>query len=546
MKEIRGVSLPQLPNEIVKNARKTRLDAFAVALEGWRRGLKLKWYTKDSEHFNDMIIFGVNPPGRLFSLSSKDRTHYFFRTRGDKVTNEAVELGSDKGLTKTQLDKHGVSVPQGRGFSEEATDEEIINYSKTLEYPLVFKPTNASLGNGVVTNINNEEEFIDALNYVRHELEYKEVIVEQHIEGKEYRVYVVDDKVIAAYNRVPANITGDGVHTIEELIERKNYERRQNARLNSCLIHIDIEIMEFIERKGYNLESIPKKGEYILLREKTNVSSGGDPLDFTDEMPDEVKQIAIDAVKAIPGLYHAGVDVIINENKNRKAPAYVIELNPTAQIGGSLYPLKGKARNIPKAIIDYYFPETKGIDTTHSKVYFDMTTVLEPLENRSGLEVEVSPAPMGELFAKRYIVSGNVQRHIYHEWLKKQALNRNLHGFVKNIVFDEIEIVVAGTNKSAVDDFRKVIKQYPQGSKVERVKVEEWEEPITVGFEITENYSTSSLKSVQHALRRMERDFKHMTRQRNRIEKDVNHILNSTSWKVTKPFRKIGALLKGK
>src|SRR5690625_4809375 len=92
VKNIRGVSLPQLPNEIVVNARRTRLDSFAVALEGWRRGLKLKWYTKDSDHFQDMIIFGVNPPGRLFSLSSADRTHYFFRTRCDIVTNEAVVL----------------------------------------------------------------------------------------------------------------------------------------------------------------------------------------------------------------------------------------------------------------------------------------------------------------------------------------------------------------------------------------------------------------------------------------------------------------------
>src|SRR5699024_1462775 len=100
MKNITGISLPHLTENIVKNARKTRLDAFAVALEGWRRGLKLKWYTKDSPHFDNMIIFGVNPPGRLFSLSSDNSTHYFFRTRGDKVTNKAVEIGSEKGDTK--------------------------------------------------------------------------------------------------------------------------------------------------------------------------------------------------------------------------------------------------------------------------------------------------------------------------------------------------------------------------------------------------------------------------------------------------------------
>src|SRR5690625_912364 len=194
LNNIRGVSLTQLPNEIVVNARRTRLDSFAVALEGWRRGLKLKWYTKDSEHFQDMIIFGVNPPGRLFSLSSPDRTHYFFRTRGDKVTNEAVELAADKGVTKEILHKANVPVPQGKGFDAAATDEEIIEFSRTLNYPLVCKPTDASLGMGVVTNLQNDEEFRKALYYVRHELDYDEVIVEEHAKGKEYRFYVVEDE----------------------------------------------------------------------------------------------------------------------------------------------------------------------------------------------------------------------------------------------------------------------------------------------------------------------------------------------------------------
>ncbi|WP_060678182.1 acylphosphatase [Virgibacillus halodenitrificans] len=544
MNENTGISLPQLPNDIVKNARKTRLDAFAVALEGWRRGLKLKWYTKDSEHFKDMVIFGVNPPGRLFSLSSEERTHYFFRTRGDKVTNKAVELGSEKDDTKVWLEKAGVPVPKGKGFSSETTDEEIINYSKTLDFPLVLKPTNASLGNGVVTNIKNHKEFLKAVRYVRHDLGYGEVVVEQYVKGEEYRVYVIEDKVIAAYNRVPANIIGDGTHTIEELIELKNNERKKNARLNSCLIHMDIEILEFIESVGYKLDSVPKKGEQIFLRQKTNVSSGGDPIDVTDSLPEEFKKIAINAIKAIPGLYHAGVDIIVNENKVVDAPAVVIELNPTAQIGGILYPLKGKARNIPAAIIDYYFPETKGIDTSKSKIYFDLPTVLEPLENRSALEVEVSPAPLGELVMKRFVVSGMVQRHSYHRWLKKQALDRNLHGYVKNMVFDEIEIVVAGNSKSDVQDFKGVIKQYPQNSKVQNIIEEDFSEPVTIGFEIAEVYNTSNLKSVQYALRKMEKNLKHMTKQQKRLEKDNQHILNSTSWKFTVPIRKFGQLVK--
>ncbi|GGC85434.1 hypothetical protein GCM10007216_15190 [Thalassobacillus devorans] len=544
MSEQQGISLPQLTNDIVKNARKTRLDAFAVALEGWRRGLKLKWYTKDSEHFKDMIVFGVNPPGRLFSLSSDEKTHYFFRTRGDIVANDAVEVASEKDDTKVVLDKAGVPVPKGKGFDPEATDEEIIAYSKTIDYPLVLKPTNASLGNGVVTNINNDEEFLKAMQYVRHELGYDEVIVEQHVEGEEYRVYVVGDEVIAAYNRKPANITGDGEHSIEELIELKNRERKKNARLNSCLIHMDTEILEFIQSAGYSLDSVPKKGEQIYLRQKTNVSSGGDPIDVTETMSKEMKQIAIDALKAVPGLDHGGVDIIANENRSMDVAGVVIELNPTAQIGGALFPLKGKARDIPAALIDYYFPETKGIDTKKSKVYFDLINILEPLENRAALEVEVAPAPMGKLYARKFTVYGTVQRQSYHRWLKKHAMDRNLHGYVKNMVFDEIEIVVAGTDRSAIAEFKELITQYPQNSKVNKVVEENHEEPVTVGFEIAERYNTNNLKSVQHALRKMDKDLKYLTKQKNRIEKDNQHILNSTSWKATEPLRKVKSLVK--
>src|SRR5690625_5982517 len=153
MKSATSITLPQLPGEIVRNARKTRLCSYSVALEGWRRGLKLKWYTRDSEHFKDMIIFGVNPPGRLFSLSSDERTHYFFRTRGDKVTNEAVELGSDKDITKDMLEKVGVPVPKGKGFDISATAEEVINYCLELGFPLVLNTTDGILGLGVVSTI---------------------------------------------------------------------------------------------------------------------------------------------------------------------------------------------------------------------------------------------------------------------------------------------------------------------------------------------------------------------------------------------------------
>src|SRR5690625_2974820 len=115
--------LPHLSEEVVSDAHGNLLDAYVMALEGWRRGLKLRWHVKDSEKFSDMTTWYVDNPGQLFSLSSKDKTHYFFRTRGDKVSNEAVAIGKDKERTKQALKKAGVPIPEGKQFSEDETDD---------------------------------------------------------------------------------------------------------------------------------------------------------------------------------------------------------------------------------------------------------------------------------------------------------------------------------------------------------------------------------------------------------------------------------------
>ncbi|RNA67588.1 ATP-grasp domain-containing protein [Alteribacter keqinensis] len=534
------ISLPNLTNDIVTGARKTKLCAYAVALEGWRRGLKLKWYTIDSGKFDEMITFGVNPPGRLFSLSSEERTHFFFRTRGDKVTNEAVEIGSDKDETKVWLAKAGVPVPEGFMFNQDDSDEMILKQVESIGYPLVLKPTNGSLGNGVITNLKNDIELIKALSYVRNDLGYEEIIVERYVPGEEYRVYVVEDKVIAAYNRVPANIIGDGHHTIEELIELKNKQRKKNARLFSCLIEIDEETLEFINKEGYNLQTIPERGKKIFLKEKTNVSAGGDPVDVTDDLPQTIKQIAIDALNAIPGLYHGGVDIIVDlENPNIEKSAVVIELNPTAQIGGILFPMKGRARDIPGAIIDYYFPETKGVKTAKSKVYFDLNTVLEPLQSRSAVEVEVAPAPIGKLHAKLFIVKGSTL-HSYskHRIIKRLAIEKGLHGFI-NSVDNNLEIMVAGIGKEAISTFQQTIYSVFEKKNIKKIVDEVWKHPVKVGFEIHERYNMSNIRSVDTSLKKINKEISKREKEKRKLEKRNLRILQSNSWKFTKPLRRV-------
>ena len=531
------ISLPHLTNEIVRGARKTKLCAYAVAVEGWRRGLTLKWYTIDSGKFDEMITFGVNPPGRLFSLSSETETHYFFRTRGDKVPNEAVEIGSDKSLTKQILRENGVPVPEGKKFSVGDPDEAIIEYAETLKFPLVFKPTDASLGNGVVSNIKSMSELRKAIQYVRYELKYENLILERYAPGEEFRVYVVDGQVVAAYNRLPANVIGDGEHTIRELIDLKNKDKMKNARLYSCLIELDEEIMEYIQTAGYTLDSIPPKGEKILLREKSNVSAGGDPIDVTDEIPDVMKQIAIDACKAVPGLYHGGVDIIVDIKNPIEKTAVVIELNPTAQIGGILFPMEGKARDIPSAIVDYYFPDTAGTITDREKIYFDLNTVLEPLQNRSAQEVTVAPALVGKIHTKRIIVKGNVIGARFQRYIKETALDFRISGSIAIVDSNQIEVIVASTDTEKIEQLQRFIKQNNGMTQVKQMEIENWDQPVKIGFSMDESIDIDRLKNVGSLLKRAEKDKARLTKQKEQLEKRDRYIKESTSWRLTETFR---------
>ncbi|WP_374724687.1 acylphosphatase [Calidifontibacillus erzurumensis] len=531
-----GEYLPHLTSEMVADARGVMLDAYAIALEGWRRGLQLKWYAKDHEEFPAMKTWYVDNPGKLFSLSNGEKTHYFFRTRGDKVTNEAVEICSNKEETKHWLTKSGITVPNGQRFTADATDEEIIQYVSMLDFPVVLKPTDGSFGRGVVPKIENMADFKKALVNVRSELNYKDVIVERHIPGKEYRLYVVGNQVVGAINRIPANVTGDGVHTIKQLIDRKNEDRSANPRLISCPIVKNQEMIDFVLASGYKFDDIPKKGETVYLTAKSNISIGGDPIDVLDTLSEIIKETAVKALNAIPGLPHGAVDLIFDETKEE---GVVLEINPTAQIGSLLFPLVGQARDVPAAIIDYYFPETKGIKTDREKIFFNINDLLEPLVYKKAVVTTVSPAPVGTIYTKKFIVSGSVQNPGYHRGLRKQAFDRKLSGFISKLDEESIEIIVAGTDKEMIDEFKQSILEDPERSTVTAIQEEAWNQPVKVGFEVKADMKehVENLKQLIEQKEKLKKELKSAKKKNKKIKE-------SFSWKITKPIRVISKSVK--
>lgn len=525
--------LSHLPLNVISGIEGNYLDAYVIALEGWRRGLVLKWHHKDSEPFKHIKKWSVNTPGQLFSLHTNEKSHYFFRTRGDKVSTTAVEQGMDKEVTKKMLKSSGVPVPEGRQFTITSEADEILQYISRLGYPVVIKPVDGSFGRGVFSDIRSEAEVYRALDYVQNSLNENKVIVEKHISGLDYRIYVVGDKVAGAILRVPPNVIGDGVNSIYTLIEKKNKKRRLNPRLISCPILLNQETIDYLKRYGYTLQSIPKQGEVIYLNDKANVSIGGDPIDVLDDLSADIKITAINALKAIPNFPHGAVDIIVDrENKN---DGYVIELNPTAQIGGILFPLKGQSRDVPSLIIDYYFPETKGYERKDN-AYFDFSAALRPLMDNAATVTQMISLPINDFQSKKFFAYGDVDELTFHQTLKKEAFKRDLIGAIKLIDKNCLSITLAGP-LTCLDEYKTDVLE--ANERLTTIKEESNTTPVKVGFEIE-----GAERNIRHEIKEKQKRIANLKFERAKLRSSYQQMLNSTSWKITYPIRKVSGIFK--
>lgn len=507
--------LPHLEGAIPSAGQGKRISTYTIALEGWRRGLKLKFYS---------IFEDGNKLKVRYSLSDGERTHHFSLSMGDEVSAKAFKICDDKDLTKQYLEKENVPVPKGKMFGIDVSKEEIIQYGLSLGFPLVVKPTDGNAGRGVFANITSEEDLREIVPYVRDELEFSDIIVETYVEGEEFRIYVIEDRVLGAMNRKPANVVGDGLHTIRELIHQKNSERKLNPHLTSRLIRIDREIETLLDVNGYELNSIPEENELILLREKSNLSTGGEAIDVTEELTPEIKQIAIDAGEAIPGLTHYGVDMIVSDDRKK---GVILEVNTRPGLGGHLFPGEGKPRDFAKEIIDYYFPETKG--DYRSKLYFDFDSIIEAVTSRSVKDVNVISPPTEPLYGNKYIVQVDDELlDKFRSYIRRQALVRGMHGHTELIEESQVSIILLTKNKSDLKEIRKKIDNF-NATIIEEVN---WDKPMLIGFETKRDnkLSRSEVRKLLSEMQQLELD-------NERLEKRYNQIQESRFWRITAPIR---------
>lgn len=271
-------------------------------------------------------------------------------TKTTKDNYISVLLMENKVVTKKILKDKGINVPMGSEWYQ--LEDALCHLSDLKNKPIVIKPKSTNFGKGIsiFPGGTKEEDLESAFKEAfKHD---NTVLVEEFIKGKEYRFLVIGEEVVGILHRVPANVVGDGVHTIKELVSLKNQDplRGKGYRRPLEKIHLDETARLFLKAQGLDFESIPEEGRCIYLRENSNISTGGDSIDYTDLICDHFKQLAVEASHAV-GAKICGVDMMIENVADSKSSYAAIELNFNPAIHIHSYPYKGKERNIAHKIL---------------------------------------------------------------------------------------------------------------------------------------------------------------------------------------------------
>lgn len=275
-------------------------------------------------------------------------------TIASTTSNIAVEIACDKEDTKDLLELLNIPVPKGTiVYDNEDLTEALNDYG----FPLVFKPVNGNHGKGATINVLTQEAAFQAL--ARAQQYSKGVIVEQFVSGHDYRLLVINYKFVAAAKRTPAAVTGDGVHSIQQLIDIVNSDPKRGYGHEKVLTAIKVDDMTLgiLQKKGLGLDTILPAGEELYLKTTANLSTGGTSTDVTDIVhPYNVfmaERIARVMNLDICGIDLMSTDISISMVDNH---AKVLEVNAAPGFRMHLEPAFGIGRNVAEPVIDMLFP----------------------------------------------------------------------------------------------------------------------------------------------------------------------------------------------
>ncbi len=297
----------------------------------------------------------LDAPANFIRITGNGVVEYLRQaTRTSADTYVSALLMENKKVTKLVLREAGIRVPEGRDYGDPA--------SLLADWPvwenrdaLVVKPNTTNFGTAVaiLKRPFSRADFAAAADAAFREDAV--VLVEEFIAGKEYRFLVIDGDAVAVLHRVPANVSGDGVSTIAELVAAKNADPRRGEGYVRPLekLRLGPEEIAYLAARGLSPSSVPAAGRTVFLRENSNISTGGDSLDFTDDVHEGYKDLAV-AAAAAAGAKICGVDMMIEDvGAEPRGDNYgIIELNFNPALHIHDFPYRGENRGVERFVLD--------------------------------------------------------------------------------------------------------------------------------------------------------------------------------------------------
>ena len=267
----------------------------------------------------------------------------------------AESIAQDKDLTRILLQAAGIPVPAGRPVSGA---EDAWTAACEVAGPVVVKPQDGNQGKGVAVNLSGRAA-IEAAYHVAAQFSDR-VVVERFIPGIDYRMLVIGNRLVAAARRDPPQVTGDGVHTVNQLVEQINADQRRSAGHATSLTHIRLDDIALgcLSDSGLTPDAVPDRGRRVILRNNANLSTGGTATDVTDAVHPALATCAILAAKMV-NLDICGIDVIC-ENVSlspEEQHCAIVEVNAAPGLRMHLQPSSGKPRAVGEAIVASMFAD---------------------------------------------------------------------------------------------------------------------------------------------------------------------------------------------
>lgn len=287
----------------------------------------------------------LDEPKTFYRFWDSNSREYILRSNTTYKSSAAGYLyANNKTMSTFFANDIGVPTPDALLYTNESEAEEFLY----KHHRLVVKPVDAAHGNGITIDVRDKESLKSAVEFAQ---KYSsKVVLQELVQGDDYRVLIIGGKFVAAAIREPAFVTGDGISTIDELIKKENQDPDRGVNYQTKLNKIDLAAAQrFLDKK---INDVPKSGEKINVVGVANIGKGGVSIDVTDNISDKIVEYSEKLASKL-GLELCGVDFIYDAESKQQIEPKFIEINASPTFGLHHFPYEGEARDVTKLFVDW-------------------------------------------------------------------------------------------------------------------------------------------------------------------------------------------------